>query len=744
MIKVSSIKWQQVLEDLNMLRAFFLKIVLSVYPGFSKELGIAMFLLAKRIIRMRKKSGALFVCLYLKHAATCLMKYYGGDPVVTSSFFIRLTRTGLPCIIPSFHRKMIRRRDEKADRLVKLYLSLFTVTKIIPLCTRVSRKTFHSIVTPLTEEQERSVSTFTELFVMDLPELLSRYLPNLATLPLFQGIVWKPSWKTLPNYRIYKAMRMELSPYICQTAELKSFGSLLRYIHAIGQQFSPLILWLERTRFAFDKDNDAFCLKDLKEIEDKIAPYPVNCEPQRLRAYRLGRLGQACVGGAKRRIFAIGNSICQSLLKPVHNWLMDVLKMIPSDGTFNQSKPIERLRGATFISSVDLSAATDRFPLRLLFHVMEAMFGSNFASGVVNSTLACHTFSCEGSLSFSRKYKREPVATKRMWFPNLVSFVVGQPLGLYSSWPLFALTHHCVVWWAANRVYPGKVFKGYGLLGDDIVITDRSVAAAYKAAIQMLAVEVSALKSLTSDNGSCEFAKQFWTNNIQTNLSPISMKMMLGVHNPRGLAAFGVKYPNLSLKQLLSIHGLGFKAKARIFSGKISLSRKRLLTTLTRFSSPLKIWLEGLSMDPTTLGLFMDFAFQRLKPKEFKIAPDHLVKESDTAKCQSLVEITLYKGAMEDYLQYLKQYWLLYNQAYFLGRDPWSVLEDLCNLKPVYTDWKVSKVDLEMVRFGVLFKMYDMRDRVLKTLPTQPSHVLPEIIYLGVGNTHLDDTPRVT
>lgn len=43
-------------------------------------------------------------------------------------------------------------------------------------------------------------------------------------------------------------------------------------------------------------------------------------------------------------------------------------------------------------------------------------------------------------------------------------------------WPLFALSHHFVVWYCADKVYPGKKFSKYALLGDDIVIGDAAVA----------------------------------------------------------------------------------------------------------------------------------------------------------------------------------------------------------------------------------------------------------------------------
>ncbi|CAA0830703.1 Unknown protein [Striga hermonthica] len=60
-----------------------------------------------------------------------------------------------------------------------------------------------------------------------------------------------------------------------------------------------------------------------------------------------GRLGCSLEGAGKRHIFAIGNYIKQRLLKPIHQWLARVLKLLPADGTFDQTKPLGRLEGAS-------------------------------------------------------------------------------------------------------------------------------------------------------------------------------------------------------------------------------------------------------------------------------------------------------------------------------------------------------------------------------------------------------------
>lgn len=137
-------------------------------------------------------------------------------------------------------------------------------------------------------------------------------------------------------------------------------------------------LWPHLIRYAFDSNNDEFTRLGI--------PYSVYHYKKRLLSEigitgtaPPGRLGQSVEGGGKRRIFAIGNWVNQRLLKPFHDWLMDVLRSLPTDGTFNQTKPLEGLVGEMHIFSFDLKSATDRWPLRALVPLVEVMFGKLFA-----------------------------------------------------------------------------------------------------------------------------------------------------------------------------------------------------------------------------------------------------------------------------------------------------------------------------------------------------------------------------
>lgn len=62
------------------------------------------------------------------------------------------------------------------------------------------------------------------------------------------------------------------------------------------------------------------------------------------------------------------------------------------DGTFSQTRPLDRLVGDRVCYSFDLKSATDRWPLLLLFELMQALFDRSFASAVVNSALATNSW----------------------------------------------------------------------------------------------------------------------------------------------------------------------------------------------------------------------------------------------------------------------------------------------------------------------------------------------------------------
>lgn len=90
------------------------------------------------------------------------------------------------------------------------------------------------------------------------------------------------------------------------------------------------------------------------------------------------------------------------------------------------------------------------------------MRSPRLASAVVQAALGYNVFHCG-----------HPHVKK----DDEVCFTTGQPLGYYCSWPLFTLSHHWRVWMAADKIDPGRVFRHYAILGDDLVIGDSNLVA---------------------------------------------------------------------------------------------------------------------------------------------------------------------------------------------------------------------------------------------------------------------------
>lgn len=80
---------------------------------------------------MYRKSGSLFVSLYLKQCAVALQTSRGSNTAIDRNLSVpvSLNASGLPRIIPSFHRKEILRGSARGDALIKFDLSLFTLNR---------------------------------------------------------------------------------------------------------------------------------------------------------------------------------------------------------------------------------------------------------------------------------------------------------------------------------------------------------------------------------------------------------------------------------------------------------------------------------------------------------------------------------------------------------------------------------------------------------------------------------------
>lgn len=82
----------------------------------------------------------------------------------------------------------------------------------------------------------------------------------------------------------------------------------------------------------------------------------------------------------KVRTIGILDWYSQVALKPLHNFLMNVLKRIPQDCTNDQGKFINLCSNKDIYYSIDLSNATDRFPIELIYKLLCSKLPETYVS----------------------------------------------------------------------------------------------------------------------------------------------------------------------------------------------------------------------------------------------------------------------------------------------------------------------------------------------------------------------------
>ena len=336
--------------------------------------------------------------------------------------------------------------------------------------------------------------------------------------------------------------------------------------------------------------------------------------------------------------------------------------------------------------SFDLSSATDRWPLVIMFEMFQYLFGRSFASAVVNSALATNLF----HVPFVKGRKR-----------SLVCFVAGQPLGYYASWPLFALSHHLLVWACAHEVYLGRTFLEYAVLGDDVLIADERVATLYRQKVEALGVTISEAKSLVSSTGCAEFAKRFLVNGLRLDLSPISARCLSNYFHPHGLSAIWIKYPVPKFSTFCRIGGVGFKSLARL--PHMSLKLKRRHAMWARLHLPLDLWLgRGMPLNPYLEGRLIYTCVRSNPLWDLEPPPREVFKWS---WFHEFLEYTMFRSWMTEWLAVLKWGCMLWVVP------PRSIKVILENMPVMRFRWNPNRRDENLVRFGWQWKCYDLVER---------------------------------
>lgn len=201
----------------------------------------------------------------------------------------------------------------------------------------------------------------------------------------------------------------------------------------------------------------------------------------------VGRISVVQEPGCKARFLANPKRIFQVALRPLGRQLLGLLKQLPWDCTHRQMDGVTwvqaQLNAGKTVHSVDLSDATNNFPLDLQMRVLGWLEGLD-----------------EQDIALFRRVSRGnwyvPPDLRLVTSMETTKWSKGQPLGLYPSFMAFAFTHGCLV---KSIEVLTKRYDTFRVLGDDIVISDDEVASIYRNYLEDLRIPISQSKTIVSD-----------------------------------------------------------------------------------------------------------------------------------------------------------------------------------------------------------------------------------------------------
>jgi hypothetical protein len=158
------------------------------------------------------------------------------------------------------------------------------------------------------------------------------------------------------------------------------------------------------------------------------------------------------------------------------------------------------------LASIDLTAATDRMPALFQMLVLISL-------RILNPLQGFGWWWVTTRRDFSFK-KGSPIS---------VRYTVGQPMGILSSWPVMAISHHFLVRmsFSAQGYYDLEKCR-YSVLGDDLTLLDHDVAESYLELIDCLGMKFSPDKTYIS-YGVAEFAKSLFRYGEDLTPFPIAL-----------------------------------------------------------------------------------------------------------------------------------------------------------------------------------------------------------------------------
>jgi len=444
-----------------------LKVVIWLYLVFNLDKAKSPQLFEPLLLKLehlRKSRGIHFVVSMLKDTRVVLYNYLSGSPKRIKG--VKSTKDGIPTILGDLIPII---RGGGCPEILRILTTVLSCTRALSLGKEID---LAPIISPA-KQKPNDISEYVSSFWKELG------YRNTGNAP--RALRWRNchlTTKVGPNSvndnALYNALR-----------DLQSLpGELECDIRTIGGSTlsSRLdILYYGTVMFRFIQriipmDYTKGCVRKISGIKDKEL---------------------------KVRAIAIGDYWSQTALIPLHKYLFKVLKKIPQDCTFGQSQGPSKIADRTFFYSADLTAATDRFPIKTISAVLRGVLPDYYMN------------------AWERIMVGYPFDVKVGKEIQKINYAVGNPMGFYSSWGSFTLAHHYVVYYCCRKLHKSWKHLPYVILGDDIVICDPEVAKLYTEVMVGQGVELSLPKTYSSEHF-YEFAKRLFYKGVEISPFPIS------------------------------------------------------------------------------------------------------------------------------------------------------------------------------------------------------------------------------
>lgn len=444
-------------------------------PGF--RLGL-LSKLGSHLQDLVVNQGVTTTIARLKIYLFCLYSYLGGDPLSSTQALgsrIRLTH-GLPTCFPLEVRQAIRSGSLPT---IRWWASLLNMYKAIS-GPHTLKGSLDSVTAP---PFMGDIGQFSEHVIT----LWERISSQLGYVP-----VYRPT-------TAYGRISMKSGPN-------GPFAWWRQGADALAWSLAPRNYLLELCALW---RLDDFALKFTRAMDTANRFWDAAKHPP--HTFALGSLALLREAAGKIRPVAMVDIWTQWILKPLHDWLLEMLRGLPTDATWDQEGVlktfVERLGPDRKFYCYDLKNATDRIPMALYVEMFGPLLGKPVAE-------------LWARLLTDRWYET-PDDAQEAGYPSRVRYTRGQPMGAYSSWASLAWVHHFLVQLAHLEVGGSGFFLDYLVLGDDLVIANEEVASKYLQLCEAFGITVGLAKSFTSV-GLINFAnKTYWKS---VNVSPLSLK----------------------------------------------------------------------------------------------------------------------------------------------------------------------------------------------------------------------------